>query len=273
MTRLARRADGTPLVGDGEGFVPLSATDSPAGTWSEALRAATDGRLTARGATVPSVPAEEITFGSPLPDPGTLWGIGLNYADHAGDLDETPPDEPASFIKASGAAVGPGGPIRLPSTDLAERVTAEGELALVVGRTAHEVDAAQVEDVIAGYLPVIDVTAEDVLERNPRFLTRAKSFDSFLVLGPWLVTPEAIPELEDVTVRTVHNGAVAASNDVRAMHFSPADLLAYHSRVATLERGDLLSTGTPGATPIEAGDSVAAEVTGVGSVAATVERR
>jgi len=273
MTRLARRADGTPLVGDGEGFVPLSATDSPAGTWAAALRAATEGQLTATGATAPPVPAERISFGSPLPDPGTLWGIGLNYADHAGDLDETPPDEPASFIKATGTAVGPGGPIRLPPRDLSARVTAEGELALVVGRTAHEVDAANAEDVIAGYLPVIDVTAEDVLERNPRFLTRAKSFDTFLVLGPWLVTPDEIADLDGVTVRTVHNGAVAASNEVRAMHFSPAELLAFHSRVATLERGDLLSTGTPGAAMIEAGDSVTAAVTGVGSVSATVDRR
>lgn len=273
MTRLARRVDGTPLVGDENGFVPLSAADPDIDSWVGALRAAAADRLPAPDrATATRVPVEQVRFASPLPDPGTLWGIGLNYADHAADLAERRPDEPASFIKPGTAAVGPGGPIRLPPREQSERVTAEGELAVVIGRTASEVDVETTPEVIAGYLPVIDMTAEDILERNPRFLTRAKSFDSFLVLGPWLVTIDEVDDLADHRVRTVVNEQVAAENRIANMHFSPAELVAFHSWVKTLVPGDLISTGTPGAHPIEPGDDVAAEVEGIGRVEAPVVR-
>ncbi|MCL7418064.1 MAG: fumarylacetoacetate hydrolase family protein, partial [Halalkalicoccus sp.] len=126
------------------------------------------------------VPGEKLSFGMPIARGalGKCWGIGLNYEEHAGDLGEARPEEPASFMKPRTAVTGPGGPIRLPPREETERVTAEGELAVLLGRTAGNVDDP--DEVIAGYLPVIDMTAEDVLERNPRFLTRAKSFDTFL---------------------------------------------------------------------------------------------
>lgn len=115
------------------------------------------------------------------------------------------PDEPASFFKPASALTGPAGPIRLPPAELTDRVTAEAELAVVIGRTCTDVPESCVEEVVAGYVPVLDVTAEDVLERNPRFLTRAKSFDTFLVLGPAVVVPterddSALDRLEDCTV-------------------------------------------------------------------------
>ncbi|WP_231188012.1 fumarylacetoacetate hydrolase family protein [Haladaptatus sp. DYF46] len=271
MTRLARTIDGRPLLGDGDGFVPLSSADPSLTTIRDALPLAASGALPSPDEAAASrVSAEGLAFAAPLERPGKLWGIGLNYADHASDLNEDSPTEPASFMKPSTTATGPGGPIRLPSRDITDRVTAEAELALVIGRTCSDVDEGDVDDVIAGYVPVIDMTAEDILERNPRFLTRAKSFDSFLVFGPSLITPDEVGPLEGLSVRTVVNGAVAAENEIRNMMTSPRELVSFHSNVMTLEPGDVISTGTPGAKHIVSGDSVRAEVERVGTVEADV---
>jgi 2-keto-4-pentenoate hydratase/2-oxohepta-3-ene-1,7-dioic acid hydratase in catechol pathway len=213
-----------------------------------------------------------LRFANPIAEPGKLLGIGLNYADHAADLDEDSPDEPASFFKPATAATGPGGPVRLPPDSESERVTAEAELAVVIGRTCRDVDPDEVDDVVAGFVPVIDMTAEDVLQRNPRFLTRAKSYDTFLVVGPRLVVASGTLPPAETAVRTVVNDEVVAENSVANMHFSPRELVAFHSRVMTLEPGDLISTGTPGAHPIEPGDTVRAEVDRVGTVATDVVR-
>jgi 2-keto-4-pentenoate hydratase/2-oxohepta-3-ene-1,7-dioic acid hydratase in catechol pathway len=269
---LARTATGAPQVGDDDGFVPLSAAYPDAGTVRDALPEAPGGLVSPDETPADRVPREHLTLGTPLPDPGKLFGIGLNYADHAADLSEDAPDEPASFFKPSTAATGPGGPIRLPPTAVSERVTAEAELAVVVGRTCRNVAVDEVDDVIAGFVPVIDMTAEDVLQRNPRFLTRSKSFDSFLVLGPHVAVPEPGTDLSDIEVRTVVNGEVTARNVVDNMHFSPRELIAFHSEVMTLEPGDVVSTGTPGAEPIAPGDHVRAEVDAFGAVEADVVR-
>jgi 2-keto-4-pentenoate hydratase/2-oxohepta-3-ene-1,7-dioic acid hydratase in catechol pathway len=273
MNYLARTAEGRPLVGDDEGFVPLGSLHPALGSVREALPAAAAGDLgDPDDATADRVPAETLSFGPPLERFGKLWGIGLNYAEHAGDLDEDRPTEPASFMKPNTALTGPGGPIRLPPRAQSERVTAEAELAVLVGRACHGVDADRVDDVVAGFLPVIDMTAEDVLQRNPRFLTRAKSYDSFLVVGSMVAVPDGPPALDDLTVRTEINDEVKAENRVRNMLFPPRELVAFHSEVTTLRPGDLFSTGTPGAAPIEPGDHVRATVESVGSVEAPVTR-
>jgi 2-keto-4-pentenoate hydratase/2-oxohepta-3-ene-1,7-dioic acid hydratase in catechol pathway len=269
---LARTATGSPQVGDDDGFVPLSAAYPDAGTVRDVLPEAPGGLVAPDETPATRVPRDHLTLGTALPDPGKLFGIGLNYADHAADLSEDAPDEPASFFKPSTAATGPGGPIRLPPTDVSERVTAEAELAVVVGRTCRNVAVDEVDDVIAGFVPVIDVTAEDVLQRNPRFLTRSKSFDSFIVLGPHVAVPGPGTDLSDIEVRTVVNGTVTARNVVDNMHFSPRELIAFHSEVMTLEPGDVVSTGTPGAEPVHPGDHVRAEVDAFGAVEADVVR-
>lgn len=271
---LARSADGKAFLGDENGYVPLAAADPSLSSVEDALRVVPDELPDPTDAPARLRPTAHVTFGTPLSRPGKLFGIGLNYAEHATDLDEVRPDEPASFFKPQTALTGPGGPIRLPPAELADRVTAEAELALVIGRSCSDVSASDVEAVVAGYVPVIDVTAEDVLERNPRFLTRAKSFDTFLVLGPAILVPNdgVLSRLEDSTVRTVVNDEVVAENTVSNMLFSPRELVAFHSRVMTLEPGDLISTGTPGAGVIRPGDSARAAVEGVGSVEADVVR-
>jgi 2-keto-4-pentenoate hydratase/2-oxohepta-3-ene-1,7-dioic acid hydratase in catechol pathway len=273
MKYLARTADGRPLLGDGSGFVPLAAVHPDLNTVRGALSRAAAGTLgDPSGAPTEAISRANLTFGPPLAKFGKLWGIGLNYVEHAGDLDENRPQEPASFMKPSTALTGPGGPIRLPPTEQTERVTAEAELGVLVGRECKGVDKNEVSDVVAGYLPVLDMTAEDILQRNPRFLTRAKSFDTFLVPGPVISVPENSLELADLTVRTEVNGAVKAENTVANMLFSPTEIVAFHSDVMTLQPGDLFSTGTPGAAQIEPGDTVCASVESIGSVEAPVKR-
>ncbi|ADD04411.1 fumarylacetoacetase family protein [Natrialba magadii ATCC 43099] len=275
MKYLARTLDGKPLLGDDEGYVPLSAAAPELESVSDALPRAAAGTLP----DLDDVPAERtdpehIQFAPPLAKFGKLWGIGLNYEEHAGDLDEQRPEEPASFMKPASALTGPGGPIKLPPVEQTDGVTAEAELAVIMGRQCRNVAERDADDVIAGYLPVIDMTAEDILQRNPRFLTRAKSFDSFIVVGPAIAVPEDEDSLalEELTVQTIVNGEVAAENEIRNMLFPPREIVSFHSNVMTLEPGDLFSTGTPGAEPLEPGDYVEASVESIGSVEAPVVR-
>ena len=139
--------------------------------------------------------------------PRKIWGIGLNYVEHAGDLSETAPsDEPASFMRPDTTIVGPGDEILLPPQS--ERVTAEGELAVVIGREAKDVSEDEASSVVAGFTTVLDMTAEDILRRNPRYLTRAKSFDTFFSFGPELVTLDEVEDVDSLEVSTVLNGEV-----------------------------------------------------------------
>ncbi|UTF55686.1 fumarylacetoacetate hydrolase family protein [Natronosalvus rutilus] len=273
MKYLARTMDAQPLLGDESGFVPLGAVHPDTETVRDALSYAAAGTLgDPADALAEPVDRADLTFGPPLAEFGKIWGIGLNYAEHAGDLGEQRPDEPASFMKPNTALTGPGGPIRLPPQDRTDRVTAEAELGVLVGRECHGIDENEVSEVVAGYLPIIDMTAEDILQRNPRFLTRAKSFDTFLVPGPLIMVPGDGFDLADLTVRTEVNGAIAAENKVANMLFPPAELISFHSGVMTLRPGDLFSTGTPGAAPIEPGDKVRSYVESVGAVEASVTR-
>ena len=283
---LARATTGEPLLGDERGFVPLAAADPALETVADALRVAPEGLPDPGAATAAPIPGESLSFAVPF-DPGRLLGIGLNYAAHAADLDESSPEEPATFLKPRTSLAGPGGPIRLPPAEISDRVTAEAELAVVIGRTCRDVPVEAIGEVVAGYLPVIDCTAEDVLQRNPRFLTRAKGYDTFLVAGSRVTvlgndgtngadgngSPGAdLDALDNPTVRTIVNDSVVAENSVANMRFSPAELVSFCSRSATLRPGDVISTGTPGAGVVAPGDTVRAEVDRIGTVGAPIVR-
>ena len=271
MVRLARDSTSRPLIGDGDGFVPLSAIDESYETVNDVLRAAANRALPSpKEVPVKQVPADYISFLHPFHELGKLWCIGLNYAEHASDLNETRPNEPASFMKPATTVTGPGGPVRLPSKELTDHVTAEAELGVVVGKTCSDLSTDEAKQVIAGYTPIIDMTAEDILSRNPRYLTKSKSFDSFMVLGPWLITPDEVGQLDDLTVRTVYNDAVVAENQISNMMVNPHELVSHHSKIMTLEAGDIISTGTPGAQKITPGDVVRSEIDRIGSVSAPV---
>lgn len=206
--------------------------------------------------------AEDLFRYAPLyRTPPKIWGIGLNYAAHATDLSEkAPTDAPASFMKPATAIIGHGDSIRIPR--LSERTTAEAELGLVIGKRCKDVPKESWLDVVAGFTTIIDVTAEDILRRNPRYLTQSKSFDTFFSFGPQLVTTDEIDDVFRLKVTTVINGRVHAENTVDHMTFPPDELIHYHSQVMTLTPGDVISTGTPGATPIQDGDEVECRIDG-----------
>ena len=135
-------------------------------------------------------------------------------------------------------------------------VTAEAELGLVIGRTCYQVGVDEAMSYVAGVVPVLDQTAEAILLENPRYLTRVKNYPTFFSFGPDLITLDEVLSagpLSDLRVATVHNGAVHREDTVAGMTFSPAELLSFHSQVMPFYPGDILSTGTPGAVPIEAG--------------------
>jgi len=203
----------------------------------------------------PSTPEE---LGPLFDRPGKIWGIGLNYVEHAGDLGAVRPDEPASFMRPANTISAPGTGVYLPA--VSRRVTAEAEMGLVMGRRASHIPQEHALDAVAGLVPVLDLTAEDILQRNPRFLTRAKSFRSFFSFGPVLATLDEFPDLSGVSVATVINGQEVRRNTVDHMQFDPAYLIAFHSQVFTWEPGDILSPGTPGAGVIQTGDVVEAHV-------------
>ena len=197
-----------------------------------------------------------------------IIGIGLNYLDHAKDLNAPHPTEPASFMKGDNTIIGFGDPISLPSQS--KRVTAEAELAVVIGKTCKGVSENEAMSCVAGFCLVIDMTAEDILKRNPRFLTKAKNFDTFFSFGPELITPDELPDILSLRVGTWKNGELYRENTISNMAFQPAYLVSHFSDISTLYPGDIISTGTPGAIPISSGDEVECRVAGFKSLINTV---
>jgi 2-keto-4-pentenoate hydratase/2-oxohepta-3-ene-1,7-dioic acid hydratase in catechol pathway len=155
-------------------------------------------------------------------------------------------------------------------------VDAEGELAIIIGRSCRFVPPEKARSVIYGFTTTLDLTALDVLRKNPRYLTRAKSIDTFFSFGPVIVTADEVPDIDGLEVITEHNGSVCSRDFVRNMKTRPLDLVAFHSDFFTLHPGDIISTGCPKGARIRPGDSVRARIEGVGELSARVtagERR
>ncbi|MCG7379595.1 fumarylacetoacetate hydrolase family protein [Paenibacillus sp. ACRSA] len=202
--------------------------------------------------------------------PGKMIGVGMNYLAKAIELSGRPPeDEPVIFLKPDTSLIGSGEAIRLP--DGAGQVTAEAELAIVIGQTCRNVSEDDAMNYVAGYTTSLDMTAKEIHARNPRFMQRAKSFDTFLSLGSSLSTPDEYIDLPNLKVETVLNGEVIHYNTVSQMIFSPAHLISFLSHVMTLHPGDIILTGTPGSVVIDAGDEVECRITGLKTLSNSVE--
>jgi 2-keto-4-pentenoate hydratase/2-oxohepta-3-ene-1,7-dioic acid hydratase in catechol pathway len=199
--------------------------------------------------------------------PGKIVAVGRNYVDHARELGNEPPSEPILFLKPPSAVIGPGDTIVLPP--MSERVDHEAELAIVVGRAARNIEPARWRDFVAGFTCANDVTARDLQKRDVQF-TRAKSFDTFLPLGPRLVTDL---DVSDLFVRCRLNGESRQDGRTSRMIFSPGELMTFISAVMTLEEGDVILTGTPaGVGPMNDGDLVEVEIEGIGVLRNPVRR-
>ncbi len=188
-------------------------------------------------------PRASVRLCAPVPRPGKIVGVARNYPAHAAERGSAAaPDEPALFLKAPSAVIGPEDEIRL--SRASARVDFEGELAVVIGARAREISPTQAPACIAGYCVANDVTARDIQDdRGQRSI--AKSCDSFAPLGPVLVTADEVPDPQDLALRTLLSGEVMQSARTKEMLFGVAALVAFASQRMTLEPGDVLLTGTP----------------------------
>lgn len=215
------------------------------------------------------VPAGEAVFGPLYRNPRRIFGIGLNYVDHAGDIGSAAPDGfPGSFFKMADTLIGPGDTIKLPALQEAQKTTAEAELGIIMGKDCRDVSEENWQDAIAGYTTILDMTEESILKGNdyvkgnPRYLCIVKNFPTFFSFGPQLVTPDEVPDVLKLEVQSVHNGQVHAKNVVANMTHRPARLVSLHSSIQGWYAGDILSTGTPRAFQIQDGDTAECRICG-----------
>ena len=220
--------------------------------------------------TIPGVvPAEEVVYAPLYRNPKRIFGIGLNYADHAKDIGNAAPTGfPGSFFKMADTLVGYGDDILLPKLKEAQKTTAEAELGIIMGRDCRDVPEEEWESAIVGYTTILDMTEESILKGNdfvsgnPRYLTIVKNFPTFFSFGPQLVTPDEVPDVLKLEVQSVHNGEIHAKNTVDHMTHVPSRLVSLHSSIQGWYAGDVLSTGTPRAFHIQDGDIAECRIVG-----------
>lgn len=219
------------------------------------------------------LPRTAVRLLAPVPRPGSLLCVGYNYRGHTAQDD---PEHPDVFAKATSAVVGPEDDVLLPRAST--EVDYEAELAVVIGRTAHEVPEADALHHVGGYTVLNDVSARDWQRRSSQWVL-SKSFDTFAPLGPAVVTPDEVPDPQDLTVEARVNGSLTLSGSTRDQVFGVARLVSYVSQVVTLRPGDVIATGTPQKLPhvldrgprwLRPGDVVDITVGGVGTLRSRV---
>jgi 2-keto-4-pentenoate hydratase/2-oxohepta-3-ene-1,7-dioic acid hydratase in catechol pathway len=199
--------------------------------------------------------------------PTKIVCIGRNYAAHARELGHDIPSEPLLFLKPPSSLLGPGGAVVLPPESV--RVEHEAELAVVIGSRAKNVARGNALAHVFGYACACDVTARDLQRKDVQF-TRSKGFDTFCPVGPWIETNLEPGALQ---IRCLVRGETRQDGTTAHMIFDVPTVVAYVSRMMTLEPGDLILTGTPeGVGPLEAGDSLEVEVSGIGALKLRVEK-
>jgi 2-keto-4-pentenoate hydratase/2-oxohepta-3-ene-1,7-dioic acid hydratase in catechol pathway len=202
---------------------------------------------------------EEVELLAPA-EPSKVVCVGLNYVEHAKELKMDLPSEPIIFLKPPTAVIGPGADIVMPPSS--GQVDYEGELAVVIKERCRNVPAGKADDYILGYANFNDITARD-LQRKDGQWTRAKSFDTFAPMGPYVV--DADPS--NLKIQTRVNGSVRQSSSTSDLIFSVPELIEFVSEIMTLLPGDVIATGTPpGVGSLSAGDVVEVEIEGLGAL-------
>jgi 2-keto-4-pentenoate hydratase/2-oxohepta-3-ene-1,7-dioic acid hydratase in catechol pathway len=207
---------------------------------------------------------------APLPRPGKIFGIGLNYRDHAEETGNKIPEVPMVFSKAVTAVIGPGVAIEIPPASTS--IDYEGELAVVIGKRAKRITRARALSHVAGYTIMNDVTARDYQTRSGHCM--GKSFDTFAPMGPALVTLDELSDPQGLDLRTVVSGEEMQHSNTRQLIFDVAALIEFISAGVTLEPGDVITTGTPAGVGIrrqpprflKSGDTVRVEIAGIGAL-------
>ena len=266
-----------------QGILPIKAINAAKGTaWSESmfaliksgqLKGLTDWYNAGGKAECERisgvVPYDKVVYAPLYRNPKRIFGIGLNYVDHAGDIgDAAPQGFPGSFFKMADTLIGPEDEIHLPMLKEAVKTTAEAELGVILGKDCRDVSEENWLDAVAGYTTILDMTEESILKGNeflkgnPRYLTIVKNFPTFFSFGPQLVTPDEVPDVLKLEVQSVHNGEVYAKNVVANMTHRPARLVSLHSSIQGWYAGDVLSTGTPRAFGLADGDIAECRIVG-----------
>jgi 2-keto-4-pentenoate hydratase/2-oxohepta-3-ene-1,7-dioic acid hydratase in catechol pathway len=218
------------------------------------------------------LPLADVKLEAPL-RPGKLICIGRNYAEHAKETGNTVPTTPIIFAKFPSSIIGNGDTITW-NESITTQVDWEGELAVIIGKKAHNVKEEDAFNHVFGYTIANDVSARDLQLRTDTQWTRGKSLDTFCPLGPWVVTRDEIPDPHNLSVKTTVNGEVRQDGNTKDFIFNIPFLISYCSRMFTLEPGDLILTGTPpgvgeGMKPptyLQDGDTVNITVEGIGEL-------
>lgn len=212
--------------------------------------------------------------------PTAIFCTGLNYRKHAEETGKALPKYPVLFMKAPSAAQDPGGPILIPTHLASDEVDYECELAVVIGRPAKNVNRANALDYVLGYTCANDVSARDwQVKYGASQWCRGKTFDTFAPLGPWLVTPDEVPNPDALALRTILNGEIVQESNTSDMIFDVSTLIEFFSGSTTLLPGTVILTGTPsgvgmaGKPPrwLRPGDSVTIEIEKIGQLTNPVE--
>jgi len=215
------------------------------------------------------VVAEDAVVWLPPVEPGTIFALGLNYADHAKELSFKPPEEPLVFLKGPQSLCGHRGQTRRPAD--VKYMHYECELAVVIGKTARRVAKSNAYEYVAGYTVANDYAIRDYLENYYRPNFRVKSRDLSTPIGPWLVEAADIADPMSLQLRTLVNGRVTQEGNTRDMIFDIPSLIAYLSDFMTLAPGDIILTGTPqGLANVSVGDEVVTEIEGIGCLRNTI---
>jgi len=202
----------------------------------------------------------EVELLSPC-EPSKIVCVGLNYKDHAKELNMDLPNEPVVFMKPSTAVSNPNQKIKYPK--MSKQVDYEAELAIVIKDEIQGLKATEVEEHILGYTCFNDITARDLQSRDGQW-TRAKSFDGFAPLGPIIATDL---DADNLGIELIHNGEIKQDSNTNQMIFSVKELVSFISQIMTLKAGDIIATGTPpGVGSVEIGDKVEVKIEGIGSL-------
>ncbi|MBK5266155.1 MAG: fumarylacetoacetate hydrolase family protein [Acidimicrobiia bacterium] len=212
------------------------------------------------------------SFLAPIVAPGKLMAIGLNYADHIRETGSKAPANPILFVKANTSLTGPEDDIVV-DPELTSMADYETELTLIIGRETKGISEADARSVVFGYTVANDVSARDCMKADGQ-LVRAKSFDTYCPIGPWITTADSVPDPQALAVKTLVNGEVRQDSSTAEMIFSIDHLIYFLARGMTLEPGDVMLTGTPHGVGfvmdpprfLHAGDVVECEVEGLGKL-------
>ncbi len=219
-----------------------------------------------------AVPLDDVQLLAPIARPGKIVAVGRNYREHAAEEGAAFPSAPVLFTKYPSSITGPGGQIRWRAADTT-RVDYEAELGVVIGRRIRDIAADDALDAVFGYTCLNDVSARDMQVQDGQWV-RAKSLDTFCPMGPWIVTPDELPDPGRLAIRCTVNGERRQDASTADLIYGVAALIAFCSRFFTLEPGDVIATGTPGGVGafrvppvfLADGDVVAVSIEGIGTL-------